>query len=84
MSRVDDIISVSSSSDDSFDEAMFARAKDAPGMYNGTAVIGPDTGTKTVLVTGGAGFIGSHVSGEIFKARNTVESVFWDSPSKSF
>mmetsp|Transcript_21548 Transcript_21548/g.44943 ORF Transcript_21548/g.44943 Transcript_21548/m.44943 type:complete len:415 (+) Transcript_21548:133-1377(+) len=68
----DDIVSVSSSDDEPTDLALFARAKSAPYTYKGTTIVAPNPGKKTVLVTGGAGFIGSHVSDTLLSRGDSV------------
>ena len=63
MSFSDDAVSVSSS-DESFDDQMFARAsKASSATYRGVSILSSNTDRKTVLVTGGAGFVGSHTAG---------------------
>ena len=65
MSNTEDAVSVSSS-DDSFDDHMFVRASEAnsAATYRGTVVLPACMDRKTVLVTGGAGFVGSHTAGK--------------------
>lgn len=59
----DDTNSVSSSDDDLFSlERPSKRAKVS--SYLGVDVVAPTTDRKVVLVTGGAGFIGSHTAGK--------------------
>ena len=65
----DDINSVASVSDDlDSDEELFARSrkrrKTTRKVYKGVEEVDPTTDRKVVLVTGGAGFIGSHTAGE--------------------
>jgi UDP-glucuronate 4-epimerase len=45
---------------------------DETSEYNGTAVLPPDTSRKTVLVTGGAGFIGSHCASQLLSRGDDV------------
>lgn len=68
----DDAVSVSSDSfSDDSDEELLARARkrrkfdQSTVTYNGVQALQPTKGRKTVLVTGGAGFIGSHTAGEL-------------------
>ena len=65
----DDVNSVASVSDDlDSDEELFARSrkrrKTTRKVYKGVEEVDPTTDRKVVLVTGGAGFIGSHTAGE--------------------
>ena len=50
------------------DEELFARSrkrrKTSRKVYKGVEEVDPTTDRKVVLVTGGAGFIGSHTAGE--------------------
>lgn len=73
MSNTEDAVSVSSS-DDSFDDHMFVRASKAnsAATYRGTVVLPACMDRKTVLVTGGAGFVGSHTADALLSRGDSV------------
>ncbi|GMH84476.1 hypothetical protein TrST_g2134 [Triparma strigata] len=73
----DDVNSVASVSDDlDSDEELFARSrkrrKTTRKVYKGVEEVDPTTDRKVVLVTGGAGFIGSHTADYLLSRGDSV------------